>query len=58
MLPHNDFVVENIKQDIIREEDNLRSLLLNIELHENSMDPAGKLGMMILTGLVGHALAV
>ena len=39
MLPHNDFVVENIKQDIIREEDNLRSLLLNIDLHENSMDP-------------------
>ena len=51
MLPHNDFVVENIKQDIIREEDNLRSLLLNIELHENSMDPDAADDHPVLTQL-------
>ena len=39
MLPHNEFVVASLKQDITREEDHLKTLLLNIDLHERAMSP-------------------
>ena len=51
MLPHNDFIIENIKQEITREEDHLRSLLLNIDLHESTMTPEAAEEHPVLTQL-------
>ena len=51
MLPHNNFIIENIKQEITREEDHLRSLLLNIDLQENSMTPEAAEEHPVLTQL-------
>ena len=39
MLPHNEFVVASLKQDITRDDDHLKTLLLNIDLHERAMSP-------------------
>ena len=37
MLPHNEFVIDNLKQEITREEEQLNNQLINIDLHEASM---------------------
>ena len=36
MLPHNEYVVETMKKDIIRETADLQTLLLNIDMHEKN----------------------
>ena len=37
VLPHKDFVIETMKQEITRKEDHLKNLLLNIDVDESSM---------------------
>ena len=36
MLPHNEYVVETMKKDIIKETSDLQTLLLNIDMHEKN----------------------
>ena len=36
MLPHNEYVVDSMKRDIIRETADLQTLLLNIDMHEKN----------------------
>jgi hypothetical protein len=37
MLPYREYIIDNLKQELTREEEFLKSQLLNIHLHEASM---------------------